>query len=436
MSEGPPPLPVDTEVKSNSREKLPVAEVSNEVVWVNNAFPNAPFNLREGESTSLGVFLTSSEDEARHVGVEEYHKRTGLLGQVIFEDIDGNHYRDVDAKGIGYTEFEVGDERPKLYSPERSDAGQGVLGLMDRSIALKDASMAEELLLKGVRTYRALGVTKLNEIVIPANSKNPGTNAERITIEGARERGIIPKDYEPVVEFRAFGTHRRVLDLEGTNILPIESQSYVADAKTLVAEELGVAPENFSNEAYLHWFGKSLAENVARMHKAGYTHGYLTKHNVTLDCRIVDLDSVTPVTKAMDAIPFVTYFKNPTTITPEQYEGYQSFNIDFGQAKETFTELAGDIANNTGLRWDTDSLSTLNQLFYDAYIKELESQTDRMAGPTLRADIERDTAAEGEKLDILSQTGNNNAEKEVRMNEQKRKDQERIDQLREGLDLQ
>jgi hypothetical protein len=29
------------------------------------------------------------------------------------------------------------------------------------------------------------------------------------------------------------------------------------------------------------------------MHKNGRVHRYLTRHNITLDCRIVDLDSVT-----------------------------------------------------------------------------------------------------------------------------------------------
>ena|SRR3989344_2830880 len=43
---------------------------------------------------------------------------------------------------------------------------------------------------------------------------------------------------------------------------------------------------------YFDWFTKTMAVNVARMHNKNWVHGYLTPHNITLDARIVDLDSV------------------------------------------------------------------------------------------------------------------------------------------------
>jgi len=42
----------------------------------------------------------------------------------------------------------------------------------------------------------------------------------------------------------------------------------------------------------LEWFAKTLGENLAKLHNAGYFHGYVSEHNVTLDGCIVDLDSV------------------------------------------------------------------------------------------------------------------------------------------------
>ena len=56
-----------------------------------------------------------------------------------------------------------------------------------------------------------------------------------------------------------------------------------------VDEELD---EHFSYAEYLKWFAKTLGTNVARMHKAGYSHRFLHSQNVTADCGIMDNDSV------------------------------------------------------------------------------------------------------------------------------------------------
>ena len=59
----------------------------------------------------------------------------------------------------------------------------------------------------------------------------------------------------------------------------------------MVSQELGYK-RTITDKEYFEWFAKTLGENVGIMHRNGWTHRYLSSHNVTLDCRIVDLDSV------------------------------------------------------------------------------------------------------------------------------------------------
>ena len=305
--EGPPPLPPET--LRESQDRLSTVEVSNEVVWVNPEI-KAPFDMKEGEPTKLGVFI-SNEPQRRSIQTAEGHGRTGVFGKVIFEDTQGRRYRDVDAKGIGHVKYDqtiVGPRAEKFQTTGRgpySALDPGERGIMDRSVALKDASMAEEFLSHGIRTYRVIGITKLNEVIAQTDS-----GEERMTIENAKEKNLIPHGVEPAVEVRAFGTRARVNDAlleaerkflteyrDTKNEGPINALNIIRDAQNFVAQELNdtVKPHQFDvsqKEQYLAWFASALGTNVGRMHKLKFSHGYLTAHNITLDCRIVDLDSV------------------------------------------------------------------------------------------------------------------------------------------------
>ena len=136
--------------------------------------------------------------------------------------------------------------------------------------------MSEFFIKQGLRTHRALAIIRLDEIVVE--------NGEKISVSKARKFGYIKYTTEPVIEVRAFGTKARIADAK--------DQVLSEDAKHIVAQELGKDPYNFSKEDYVQWFAQTLGKQVAIIHNAGFIHGYLTDHNITLDCRIVDLDSV------------------------------------------------------------------------------------------------------------------------------------------------
>ena len=280
-----------------TKETLPVVEVANEVVYVNPAFEKSiPFNLKVGEATNLGIFLTPSEqDTERRVEVNKLHQRAGVVGRVVFQDKERRLYRDVDLKGIGYlgmVEGEPGEESQKLtvkpVKPQGTQ-GEGVWGLLGLHSAMRAKDMEEQLLELGVHTTRTVSIIELKEIV--------DENGNKISIEEAKEKKIVPENYTPALQMRAFGTRARFEDVEKK---VHNAEVLLEDGKKLVAQEMG--KEKISNGRYLDWLVDVLAKNLAIMHKNGYAHGNLHGQNITLDGRITDLESVkspeTPKKKA------------------------------------------------------------------------------------------------------------------------------------------
>lgn len=262
-------------------EKLPAIEVKNEVVWVNDDV-EMPFKFEEGKPTKIGVFLTTPNElePAMYLRVLDNHFRSAILGKVVFRDKEGNLYRDVDIKGMGpISKSDSGNLEVEFIErglAKKHGRGKTPWGFLDWGYAETDRDMSEFFIKKGLRTHRVLAIDRLDEIVVGER--------EKISVSKARKLGYIKYTTEPVIEVRAFGTKARIAD--------VKNQSLLEDAKHMVAQELGKDPKDFSGEKYLKWFAQTLGKQVAIIHNAGFIHGYLTDHNVTLDCRVVDLDSV------------------------------------------------------------------------------------------------------------------------------------------------
>ncbi len=242
--------------------------------------------MEEGQSTPLGIFVEAVTSSVRgsptgtgrrRMEYVEGHNRSVLVGQVLFVDKEGRVYRDIDLKGVGYVGSGLYAHEIVVKKPGADHPQGGRYGLVERDTAFPDYDNSEQFLKAGIRTYRILGIVWLKELVV---------DGKKITLEEAIKEGIIDEDFHPVLEVRGFGTKARVAEA-----LKIKyAAKALKDAKSLVARELG--REDMSDQEYLDWFAKTLATNVALMHKNGWYHKYLTNHNITLDCRIVDLDSV------------------------------------------------------------------------------------------------------------------------------------------------
>jgi len=259
-------------------------KVKNKVAFVNEEVIT-PLELKEGEQSPLGLFAEASLPEKfqkelppdkQRLEVRPEHRRSALLERIIFEDKQGRPYRDIDLKGIGYI---IGGE---IKKPGEIYLGTSREGLLDSDMAFYDYQLSEEFLRAGIRTNRVLAIIDLEELIV---------EEKKISLEEARKRHIINKKFQPVIEVRAFATKARISEIPYSKL--DRGWEIKNDAIKLVSQELGRGDKPLSDKEYLEWFAKTLGQNVGLLHKNGWYHDYLNPHNITLDCRIVDLDGVT-----------------------------------------------------------------------------------------------------------------------------------------------
>lgn len=275
------------------------SSVRNNVAEVN---PNIqiPFKFTVGEPSSLGIFaystLAQSEPSillpnSRLLVCWPMHQRSALLGRVVFSDNLGKtFYRDIDLKGIGWIASEcqgdlstaINQVRSFAYEFDRGD----YFGLLDLATAHSEQQRGEEFASAGIRTHRVLAVIELEELIL---------EGRKISVTEARNQYLFPKNFQPAVVVRAFGTKARVKDI---SLRSGKSEQYrrllIEDAKKMVSQEFHT--NLTSDEEYLRWFAKMLGVNVRLMHKTlGVAHNVLTEHNITLDCRVTDHAGVTPL---------------------------------------------------------------------------------------------------------------------------------------------
>lgn len=295
------------------REQLVLFSQIQNTVLTTNPNVHTPLKLEEGKPSPIGLFAETvfyrepAEIPSGSIALETLpkHGRTALLGRVLFSDKEGNLYRDIDLKGIGYVttpDLRYSFDRATVSQPGGNYSRGGRWGLLDREVALLDYQNGEDLINAGIRTVRTLAIIKLEELIVGKN---------KISLKEARRKGIIDEVFTPVVQVRAYGTRARIDDLldyhrlqwiKG-NGLPISdllayeqtSDLLLEDAKKIVAQEMG--KETISNDEYLEWFAAILGRNLGLIHKQGWIHGGFGDQNITLDCRFVDFDTVSDINK-------------------------------------------------------------------------------------------------------------------------------------------
>lgn len=195
-----------------SKETLPAIEVKNHVLWINSDL-DLPFKLEVGKPADIGLFLSGQMEngtKSKHLEVEPFHKRSALLGRVVFGDRKQKEYkqqlyRDIDIKGLGYVMFSS-SEPVRLYTGEVHKFGDNVesMGIFNHDDAYHDLEFTQAFHQYGIRTNSVIAIIALEEIVF---------NGKRISIVEAKEKSIIEATAEPVLEIRAFGTHARLVDV-------------------------------------------------------------------------------------------------------------------------------------------------------------------------------------------------------------------------------
>lgn len=272
---------------------LPMVPVDNVVEWIDSEV-EMPFDIKVGEKTELGMFLspnTKNEESVYQLEVGPDHGRSGVLGRVIFQDKQGRKYRDVDLKGMGYFSYPTDKDKPIVDKVAITSGIRGrVEGIQPLGRALHDLRRTKLFLDLGIRTQRILALIRLKEIV--------DEKGERMSVSEARQKKIINSGEEdaPVLTVRAYGTRGRLVEIANTD--SEQAKIKLEDGRLIVAQEIGRNPEDFSWKDYLEWFMETMGKNIARMHARKWVHGYLTDHNMTLDARVIDLDSVITTSEA------------------------------------------------------------------------------------------------------------------------------------------
>lgn len=253
------------------------------------------------------------------------HSRSLFL-PIKFSDREGEVYNYIDIKGLGMPR-KANDAHMAL----RRKGPEEVWGLLDYEDARRDWNISSQLIKKGVRTSAPLAIISITEVITP--------EGKVVSVEKMKKWGSMGEEFRPVLYLRAFPEVMRI-----------------ADARVEDIEKFAKVHGMKNAEEYMKWFVKEVAENLARMHNHGLVHKNIIGHNLTLDGRIVDNDTVETV-KMHSNNRFARFFFEKVK--------HEAFSRDVEHAARVIMcELV--------FQKHSDKLKLVS-LFLDEYIKNRES---------------------------------------------------------------
>lgn len=279
--------------------------VKNFVTHINPEFRDS-MGLVEGQSSDLVRLFTNTDESGVLLGAEKGHNRVGNINNTFVTDAKGLRWEDLDIKAPGLVEVTHGSsgEELKIFPWQRfketAVSEAKIWGGNDYRSARRSFEYQQILADLGVRTYKSLFVTKLAEWFykgkkVPIGDIPVVSKDAPVTMDS----DALPAGYELAAEVRACRTKTRmeaIIQLRApTANNKVKIRREVDRARALLYEEFegsDVGPRTDSIEDYLDWFVESHGRNLGLMHGAGLTHGYMHPGNITLDCRILDLDSM------------------------------------------------------------------------------------------------------------------------------------------------
>lgn len=318
-SEFPKFPPAEAELKElvaqHILQPMSAIRVANEVIWINPNCSSTRFPFTVGQATELALMvaqgpLKRTPDQLLYA--RRNHNRSAIISANSGFCSLNEQYPYLDAKGIGHLAFQERsinsagtNKTPGFMSaqpiePYHVDQRMAA-GLVRAEFAVTDIKNSLLLAKAGISTAPIVALVRVDQLVDPGGLLIP--------INEAKEKGYIPNDLEPVIQFRAWSCPFRLADiafnpeldilinkprpqkdlnrrrnilltairsLQKDNVLPVEAGSPLTDYIS-----------------YFTWLAATLGENVGRMHGMGIAHGFLAgAHNFSLDGRIVDLDGL------------------------------------------------------------------------------------------------------------------------------------------------
>lgn len=271
---------------SLNRQMLPARFVQSSITWQNDN-PSFTHIIQEiASQPQPGIFLTPEEPGDIRVGVRWKLNRHAIRSSEVFRDKHGMVYRDVDVKGSGF----VGGIPMGVLPVQlpRSESDMEIRGLLHQDVADNERLLYDDLSrIQGLRLGHVVAQVELYELINRNGELTPrGDFSSELYLNVERVK--------PSQITRVMGVASRV------NTLPFSERnpSYIRfgkevldDAISLVELELGT---RLSPQDYTAWFIDTLATQLAIFHKNDCSpdwrfQNHAGTHNVTLDCRCVDL---------------------------------------------------------------------------------------------------------------------------------------------------
>lgn len=290
---------IDTSLRSKAGQPFPARYVGSHLLWESPDFVDLRKKIKGAPQP--GFFL------APHTGdfttrVHPFLNRHCLWSSESFVD-NGQVYRDVDAKGVGYTQGFPAVFLPIQY-PEM-DGDRQHRGILHHDAAEDERLVSEELYRLDARVVRHVAHVELDELVEAGNrfDLSSGKTVPRKVVADRLWSNY--DNIRPTLVYRAMGTNSRINHLI-VNSAP-EVRHYVTelidDAIGFISEELGA---RMTPGDYGVWFAETLGLQLNMLHqKQVFTdlsaHIHAGTHNVTLDCRFVDVGSYsTPLSRVRE----------------------------------------------------------------------------------------------------------------------------------------
>lgn len=301
-----------------------VRPVANTVSYIHPDVTLGNQDFVVGQPTKLAYQLQKGRgirEATSIVYIRPMHNRSALLTSQANISYGNQVFNYLDSIGIGliddsHTGVKQDDTHKLFFSmdvsppyPSRSDTKEEkTWGLATKSwmeIDIEKGALFDKL---GIRTVPIVAMADIYEI--------EDENGNIVSVLDAKAKGLIAKNTVPVDVFRAWVTPYRLKevlhqrDAFENKLIPLPQREHARRKAILLAafEDMqsdtsipqkvrdAISGKNgiLDIDTYLEWFTEALGENVGKMHGHRISHSYLTElHNITLDARIVDLDSVT-----------------------------------------------------------------------------------------------------------------------------------------------
>jgi len=275
---------------ARSEAMLPVGFVKNHVIEASDDFVDLA-DMKIGGSAPHAFMLQTGDSSTATVlaGVNRTHRRLVNVEHTFVTDKTGLRWEDIHVKGAGYTPPQSREQLRAAHWYKKKKSYEGMYyGLLDEAEALRESNNAELFARLGIRSERVLCVTELDELMDDDGPKPVSYFRSDSTPTERR----ISDNFVPALLIRALRTNTRLSQMSGAGLPGERAPGEIRRAMELVSEEINEPGMRDDPRRFVRWFAGSLGHDLGVMHRNGYVHRWLHGQNVTLDARIIDLDSV------------------------------------------------------------------------------------------------------------------------------------------------